>query len=260
MLVGYMRVSKMALRSWPSATAQEHAVLRKRGSDQSAGIAPLSSSSFVSGSWEMTEFLHADEPADEARAAPSVAPWADSNVVAGLTGEFAASQTFAVIPDVASDRYVVQDASLRRVALLPREVGRGEEVLTRAGRWRIAPERTRFGWAVIARTVPDGSVVARASPRSWLNTAYKLSLAPDVRCQLTRRPLASVWTLRIAQRRIASVRFDPSWLIERPSSVPAGSISIYASAIGDPPLALLLALALETIRADRAIVVPRWAG
>jgi hypothetical protein len=212
----------------------------------------------------MTEFRHANEPAGEARAAPSVAPWADGTVVAGLTGEFAGSQTFAVIRDVASDRYVVQDASLRRVALLPRDVGCGEEVLTRAGRWRMGPERTRLGWAVIARTVPDGNVVARASPQWRPNTAYKLSLARDVSCQLTRRRLAGVWTLSIASRRIASLRFDPSWLLDRISSVPAGSISTHASAIGDPPLALLLALALalalETIRADRASLVPRWAG
>jgi hypothetical protein len=174
-----------------------------------------------------------------------------------LTGEFAASQTFTVIQDVASDRYVVHDTSLRRVALLPRHLGRGEEVLTRAGRWRIAPERARLGWAVIARTVPDGTVVARSSPRSLPNTAYRLSLAPDVSSQLTRRPLASVWTLRIGRRRIATLRFDRSWLY-RPSSAPAGSISTYASAIGDPPLALLLALALETIKADKAIIVPHF--
>ncbi len=205
----------------------------------------------------MTELPHANEPAGEARAAPSVAPWADGALVAGLTSEFAASQTFTVSQDIASDCYVVHDASLRRVAMLPRHLRRGEEVLTRAGRWRIAPERTRLGWAVIARTVPDGNIVGRSSPRSLPNTTYKLSLVPDVSCQLTRRPLASVWTLRIARRRIATLRFDPSWLY-RPSSVPAGSVSTHASAIGDPPLALLLALALETIRADKALVVPQF--
>jgi hypothetical protein len=165
----------------------------------------------------------------------------DRAVASEPTGDFDSGQQFTVQPNPAGYGSVVEDRLSRLVAILPGP--RDDEVITRAGRWRIAPERRRHSWAIVARNKSDSDPVAYAYPR-WRLGAYKLWVAPDASYQLKRNWLTRSWTLR--QMRVLLARFTIQ------DDLCTGVETLERTAAGEQ-LPLLIALALETIRYDATI-------
>jgi hypothetical protein len=163
----------------------------------------------------------------------------DRDPASAVTADFACGQQFSIRRDIPNARYIVQDGLSRTVAILPLH-GAGE-VLTRAGRWRIGPERRGVGWAVVAKVQRDASCVACAYPRWWPN-AFKLWVAPHSRYRLKQSWLTGDWMLSDPGGRIAHVTLGDI----------SGSIDTFETTIIPPQLALLIPLTLETIKASRA--------
>jgi hypothetical protein len=157
-----------------------------------------------------------------------------------ITGDLAFGQQFSISRDIPNGCYIVQDGFSRAVVILPLQCG--GEVITRAGVWHIGPERRGVGWVVVARAQHDASCVACAYPR-WRPNAFKLWVAPDSSYRLKQSLLTGGWTLSGPGGRIAHVTLGAT----------GGSIDTFQTTIIPPQLALLTALTLETIKANRAI-------
>jgi hypothetical protein len=174
---------------------------------------------------------------------------ADQQPATPVTDDFAPGRRYVVVPDPApgdvtkGDRpHLVVDDDDRVVAWLPGGL-MGGDVVTRAGTWTIAAERVRHGWAVFARNPGDRREVARARPL-WLPRAYTIDVPPEGRYRLRGNPITHSWTLRGPAGRVAHLV---------PGRFYVESIETFDTPLSAPPLALLLALALELDRMETTI-------
>ena len=160
-----------------------------------------------------------------------------------FTGLFPGRQYVA---SAGPDGVWIRDGDSRAVAYLP--VTPGGVVESAAGRWRVAVERPRRGWVVVARSLTSEEPVACAYPRGWPN-GFKLGVAPEQEYRLRAKPFAGTSILRGELGEIA--RFGPG--LRR-------AVTLAEAVTPDPRLTLVVLLAYEAIRYSAQIPEPVVAG
>lgn len=173
------------------------------------------------------------------------------------TGDFSYGKRFDIFQDLPNDRYVVADETDRAVAFLPS--GIGGEVRTRTASWKIAVERRKLSWALVAYAV-DGAEVGGAAQRLVPNM-YKLWLGPDELLHLTKNPVSRRWKLSAGHRgRLA--RFDIQEVYGPSPSISSilpwvnvGWLETADYTLDATNLALPIVLALQMIKAEMSIDV-----
>jgi hypothetical protein len=169
-------------------------------------------------------------------------------VATELTDDFRPGRRYLVKPDpqpgdgraVASPA-LVEDESGGVVARLPGGQA-GGEVTTRAGTWTIGAERVSRGWDVTACDADGGRQLAVAHPR-WRPRSYDIDVS-DVRYRLKGNVITHSWTLRGSGGRIARLASGRFYV---------SSITTFDTPLALPPLALLIAIALELDRMESSM-------
>jgi hypothetical protein len=173
-----------------------------------------------------------------------------------LMTDFAFGQEFRLFGDASSDGYVVEDVVGHAVAFLPRRLG--GEVRTRTQRWDVNTERRRHGWALIARTIPDGAEAGGVTQR-LLPNSYRLWIPPDTAYRLIQNPLNDAWTVRDGHSRLVRLTelgtFAAGSLSSGGLRSPLGTIKTFDGPITPVPLGLTIVLALEMIKANALIPI-----
>ena len=123
----------------------------------------------------------------------------------------------------------------------------------------IQSESRKIGWAVVAHNVPDHAEV-RSVREGLLPDTCTLHLAPDFEGHVTANPLNGHWTISEGRSRLVRItdaeRFASGGRRGQPKDRALGATTTTLEAPRKPvPLALVIFLTLEMIKADAAIPV-----
>ena len=173
-----------------------------------------------------------------------------------VTGDFVCGERYELIRDLTHNCYLVEDPVGDVVALVPLSGGR--DVVTSQGRFRIAIQHHRGQWRVEASLPGFRAPLGAARPSSWPRT-YRVRCSSGPRYRLRQALLGGAWKLRAGRRRVAIIRtnggFDPVDPVQsqrRPRRKVGSLETRSASEAPAPQFGLILALALETVRAHGA--------